>query len=229
MVGVRFEETIEERLSGVSRRMRRTKSNLIREAVLEKLDDWEDLADAIEALENPARTWTLEGLEQGADLKADAPGRLSSPTGPDANCAQTATGRSVAIAPVSARAGGVFRRSAGTRLATDRRLFWLLAFSHGGISTRVPVKPRRTDCPCYLSRPSKAGLPAVIRNPRAESRFPVYYPQAEWRRGAHYIVKEMIYDLCLCIRTFCPRLSTADHSISFKLSMSRPGCVGSRS
>jgi RHH-type transcriptional regulator, rel operon repressor / antitoxin RelB len=72
MAGVRFEETIEARLSGVSKRMRRTKSNLIREAVLDKLDDWEDLADAIEALENPGRTWSLDELEQGIDLKADA-------------------------------------------------------------------------------------------------------------------------------------------------------------
>ncbi len=72
MAGVRFEETIEARLNGVSKRMRRTKSNLIREAVLDKLDDWEDLADAIEALENPGRTWSLDELEQGIDLKADA-------------------------------------------------------------------------------------------------------------------------------------------------------------
>jgi RHH-type transcriptional regulator, rel operon repressor / antitoxin RelB len=72
MAGVRFEETIEVRLNGVSKRMRRTKSNLIREAVLDKLDDWEDLADAIEALENPGRTWSLDELEQGIDLKADA-------------------------------------------------------------------------------------------------------------------------------------------------------------
>ena len=71
MAGVRFEDAIEERLSSVSKRMRRTKSNLIREAVLDKLDDWADLADAIEALENPGRTWTLEELEQGVDLKAD--------------------------------------------------------------------------------------------------------------------------------------------------------------
>jgi predicted DNA-binding protein len=71
MTGVRLEETIEERLTCVARRMHRSKSNLIREAVLDKLDDWEDLADAIEALANPGRTWTLEELEQGADLKAD--------------------------------------------------------------------------------------------------------------------------------------------------------------
>jgi len=71
MVGVRFEENVEERLSSISKRMRRTKSNLIREAVVDKLDDWEDLANAIEALENPGRTWTLEELEQGVDLKAD--------------------------------------------------------------------------------------------------------------------------------------------------------------
>lgn len=71
MAGVRFEEAIEKRLSTISKRMRRTKSTLIREAVLDKLDDWEDLADAIEALENPGRTWTLEDLEQGADLRTD--------------------------------------------------------------------------------------------------------------------------------------------------------------
>jgi hypothetical protein len=51
--------------------MHRSKSNLIREAVLDKLDEWQDLADAIEALAKPGRTWTLEELEQGADLKAN--------------------------------------------------------------------------------------------------------------------------------------------------------------
>jgi predicted DNA-binding protein len=71
MTGVRFEEKIEQRLACVARRMQRSKSNLIREAVLDKLDEWEDLADAIEALARPGRTWTLEELEQRADLKAD--------------------------------------------------------------------------------------------------------------------------------------------------------------
>lgn len=71
MAGVRFDEEIEKRLTNVSKRMRRNKSTLIRQAVLDKLDDWEDLAEAIESLENPDRIWTLDELEQGADLKAD--------------------------------------------------------------------------------------------------------------------------------------------------------------
>lgn len=71
MAGVRLNEETESRLASVSARMGRPKSVLIRQAILEKLEEWEDLASAIEALENPGRTWTLEELEQGTDLRPD--------------------------------------------------------------------------------------------------------------------------------------------------------------
>lgn len=71
MAGVRLSDEIESRLASVAARMGRPKSLLIRQAILEKLEEWEDLASAIEALENPGRTWTLEELEQGIDLQAD--------------------------------------------------------------------------------------------------------------------------------------------------------------
>jgi predicted DNA-binding protein len=67
MTGVRFDEATEERLNRISRRTGRSVSALIREAVAAKLEDWEDLAEAIEGLQNPGRTWSLEELEAGLD------------------------------------------------------------------------------------------------------------------------------------------------------------------
>lgn len=71
MAGARLGEEIESRLASVSARMGRPKSVLIRQAITEKLEEWEDLAAAVEALENPGRTWTLGELEEGVDLRDD--------------------------------------------------------------------------------------------------------------------------------------------------------------
>ncbi len=71
MAGVRFDEAIEKQLNSISARTGRSVSTLIREAVTAKLEDWEDQAEAIEALRNPGRTWSLEELEAGLDKNAD--------------------------------------------------------------------------------------------------------------------------------------------------------------
>ncbi len=71
MTGVRFDDAIEKQLNSISQRTGRSVSTLIREAVAAKLEDWEDQAEAIEALRNPGRTWSLEELEAGLDKNAD--------------------------------------------------------------------------------------------------------------------------------------------------------------
>jgi predicted DNA-binding protein len=71
MAGVRFDEGLEKQLNSISERTGRSVSTLIREAVAAKLEDWEDQAEAIEALKNPGRTWTLEELEAGLDKTPD--------------------------------------------------------------------------------------------------------------------------------------------------------------
>jgi predicted DNA-binding protein len=71
MVGVRFDDGVERQLNSISQRTGRSVSTLIREAVAAKLEDWEDQAEAIEALRNPGRTWSLEELESGLDKTPD--------------------------------------------------------------------------------------------------------------------------------------------------------------
>lgn len=71
MVAVRLDDKLEQRLSEVASRMKQAKSALIREAIAEKLEEWEDIANAIEALRDPARIWTLDELMVGADAGQD--------------------------------------------------------------------------------------------------------------------------------------------------------------
>ena len=49
--------------------IRRTKTYYAREAILEHLDDLEDLYLAIDRLEKPAKRWSLEELKQELDLE----------------------------------------------------------------------------------------------------------------------------------------------------------------
>ena len=74
MVGVRLGDNLDQRLSEVASRMKRAKSTLIREAVAEKLEEWEEIANAIDALRDPGRIWTLDELMAGADAGRDVLG-----------------------------------------------------------------------------------------------------------------------------------------------------------
>lgn len=67
-ISVRFGNDIEERLHKLAQLTGRTKSYYIREAVLEKLEDLEDIYIAEKRIENPARIWTMEDVEQNVDL-----------------------------------------------------------------------------------------------------------------------------------------------------------------
>ena len=72
MVAVRLGEELDQRLSLLASRMKRAKSTLIREAIAEKLEEWEDIANALEALRDPGRMWTLDELIEGHDAGQDA-------------------------------------------------------------------------------------------------------------------------------------------------------------
>lgn len=60
---------MEDRLERVARRTGRPKSYYARQAIEEKIEEMEDLAVAIERLENPGRTMTLDELAKELDVE----------------------------------------------------------------------------------------------------------------------------------------------------------------
>jgi RHH-type rel operon transcriptional repressor/antitoxin RelB len=68
MLSVRLAPEIIERLQTLADKTGRTKSFYAREAILRYLEDTDDTFIAIERLENPAKRWTLEELENDIDL-----------------------------------------------------------------------------------------------------------------------------------------------------------------
>ena len=71
-VTVRLGEDVEKRLDRLAKLTERTKTYYIRLALLEKLDDLEDLYIAEQRLEQPEEPyWTLDQLERGDDLESD--------------------------------------------------------------------------------------------------------------------------------------------------------------
>ncbi len=68
MLSLRLDPDTEKRLAELAARTGRTKSYYAREALIEHLDEMEDRYIAIERLEHPAKRWSLEELEEDADL-----------------------------------------------------------------------------------------------------------------------------------------------------------------
>lgn len=68
MLAIRLPEEIEARLTELAKKTGRTKTFYAKEAILEHLADMEDKYLAIDRLENPARSWSLDDMEQGLDL-----------------------------------------------------------------------------------------------------------------------------------------------------------------
>ena len=60
MLAIRLEPDIEKRLEQLSKRTGRTKTFYAREAILEHLEDLEDIYLASKRLERPARTYSAE-------------------------------------------------------------------------------------------------------------------------------------------------------------------------
>lgn len=71
MLSVRLTKDIEKRLNYLAEKTGRTKVFYVREAILEHLDDLEDIYLAIDRLEKPTRRWwTLDELEKKDDLES---------------------------------------------------------------------------------------------------------------------------------------------------------------
>ncbi len=69
----RLSSDLADRLAAVAERTHRTKSFYLRQLLLDHIEDLEDLADSIEAVEQPGRRWTADELRQ--ELEREAAGR----------------------------------------------------------------------------------------------------------------------------------------------------------
>ncbi|MEO1262075.1 MAG: DUF6290 family protein [Bacteroidota bacterium] len=67
-ISVRLGEEVEKRLATLAKITGRTKTYYIKEAVLEKLEDLEDLYIAQKRVENPGKVWTMSEVEQDVGL-----------------------------------------------------------------------------------------------------------------------------------------------------------------
>jgi len=63
-ISVRLGTDIEERLDALAKMTGRTKTYYIKEAVIQKLEDLEDIYIAEKRLENRGRVWTMEEVEK---------------------------------------------------------------------------------------------------------------------------------------------------------------------
>ncbi len=70
MITVRLPPEIEQRIADLSARTGRTKTFYVEQAILEHLDELEDEYLALYRLENPAKRWTLDEMEQGLDMES---------------------------------------------------------------------------------------------------------------------------------------------------------------
>ena len=71
MVGVRLGEELEAKLAALSASLRRPKSSLIREAIENKIEDWEDLQMITESLRDTGQRWTAQELLSRYSVSAD--------------------------------------------------------------------------------------------------------------------------------------------------------------
>jgi RHH-type rel operon transcriptional repressor/antitoxin RelB len=69
MLAVRIPEEMQDRLEQLSKLTGRPKSYYVREALKAHLDEIEDTYTALYRLEHPAKRWTLNELEKGADRR----------------------------------------------------------------------------------------------------------------------------------------------------------------
>jgi len=68
MLAIRLPKDIEDRLDKLAKQTGRTKTFYAREAIMEYLDDLEDIYLATERLKDPAKRWTQDELEQDLGL-----------------------------------------------------------------------------------------------------------------------------------------------------------------
>lgn len=68
MLAIRLPEDVEKRLAELAAKTGRSKTYYVREAIMQHLDELEDVYLAQDRLNHPARRWTLEELEQDIDM-----------------------------------------------------------------------------------------------------------------------------------------------------------------
>ncbi len=68
MLAIRLPKDIEDRLDRLAKQTGRTKTFYAREAIVEHLEELEDVFLAEARLREPAKRWTQDELEQGLDL-----------------------------------------------------------------------------------------------------------------------------------------------------------------
>jgi RHH-type rel operon transcriptional repressor/antitoxin RelB len=64
MLAVRLPEEIEKRLEMLAKKTGRTKTYYVREAVINQLEDLEDIYLSLERLEKPSKRWSQEEIEK---------------------------------------------------------------------------------------------------------------------------------------------------------------------
>jgi RHH-type rel operon transcriptional repressor/antitoxin RelB len=69
MLAITLPPEIESRLAALALKTGRTKTYYARLAILEKIEDMEDLYLAMSVTENPGRIWTMEEVEAELDLE----------------------------------------------------------------------------------------------------------------------------------------------------------------
>ena len=68
MIAIRLPDEIEKRLDALAKKTGRTKSYYVREAVIDHLEELEDIYLSLDRLEKPAKRWSLDDLEKEIDL-----------------------------------------------------------------------------------------------------------------------------------------------------------------
>ena len=69
MLSIRLPEKLEKRLDDLASKTNRTKTFYVREAIIEHLDDLEDIYLSLDRLEHPTKRWTLSEPEKEIDLE----------------------------------------------------------------------------------------------------------------------------------------------------------------
>lgn len=69
MAGVRLGDDLETKLAMFAGVFQRPKSSLIREALLDKIEEWEDMRMIMESYRDKGKRWTAEEIMQRYDIK----------------------------------------------------------------------------------------------------------------------------------------------------------------
>ena len=69
MLAVRLPEHIEKRIAELAERTGRKKTYFVTEAIMGQIDVLEDKYLVLDRLENHAKRWSLEEMEQGRDME----------------------------------------------------------------------------------------------------------------------------------------------------------------